>query len=330
MPTPTFRLTLDGEDLTPAVRPRLSSLSLTERRAEAADQLDLVLTDQDGRLALPKTGALIELELGWLGSSMVSKGRFKVDQVAHRGAPDLITIKARSADFTSAFRTRRTGSWRGKPLGQILRDIAGRNGLRPAISEDLEAVELQVLEQSGESDAALLKRLGREHDAVATVKTGVLLFSPVGKGKTASGAALPQFEIRRRDGDQHEYERAERDAYGGVEAAWHDDDSGETKTVTVGKADQTKRLRRTYASQAAARRAASAELKRVGRDKAKFRYSLALGRPDLYPEQKGKVIGFKPEIDAATWMIEQLVHSLTGDGGLTTAIEFEAAPSDTT
>ncbi|MBP6876571.1 MAG: phage late control D family protein [Phenylobacterium sp.] len=305
------------------MRPRLSTLSLTERRDEAADQLDLVITDEDGRMALPKTGAIIELELGWRGGLLVPKGRFKVDQVGHRGAPDTISIKARSADFTAAFRKRRNGSWRGKSLGQVLQEVAGRNGLRPSIAPALAALPLQLVDQSRESDAALLSRLGREHGAVATVKNGSLVFAPIGAGTTASGATLPGFEIRRRDGDQHDYQTAERGSYDGVEASWHDDDSGETNTVSVGGGDNAKRLRRTYASEASARRAATTEQSRIAREKAKFRYALALGRPELYPEQKGKVLGIKPEIEATTWIIDQLVHTL-GEG-LTTSIEFEAA-----
>lgn len=318
-----FRLTLDGVDLTPRFRPRLATLTLTEQRSDQADQLDLVLTDQDGQLAIPRTSAVITLELGWLGSPLISKGAFKVDEVEVAGSPDVISLTARSADFTSGFRRRREGSWRSTTLGAALRELAARQGLSPRIDATLAATPLQVLDQSQESDAALLRRLGREHDAVATVKAGTLIFMPIGAGRTSGGAALPGFVITRRSGDGHRWRRAERDAYSGVEATWHDSDGAERRTALAGDASNAKRLRRTYASEASAKRAAQAELGRVARSKATMSYTLALGRPDLFPELIGQVQGFKPEIDQSRWVIERCVHTLSGDGGLTTALELE-------
>ena len=325
MPTATFRLTLDGQDLTPRFRPRLSTLSLTEQRGDEADQLDLVLTDQDGQLAIPRKGAVILLELGWLGAALTPKGQFRVDEVEASGSPDLISLKARSADFTADFRRRRGGSWRSSTLGAVLQEIASRQGLTAKIDAALAATPLQVLDQSQESDAALLRRLGREHDAVATVKAGALIFTPIGASRTSSGLALPEFVITRKSGDQHRWRRAERDSYSGVEATWHDTDGAERRTVVAGDGANAKRLRRTYASEASAARAAKAELGRVARGEATMSYSLALGRPDLYPELTGRVQGFKPEIDAARWVIERCVHTLSGDGGLTTSLELETA-----
>lgn len=107
------------------IRKRLISLSLSEKRGEAADQLDIVLSDADGRLALPKTGAVLAVQLGWKQGSdvkigVVDKGSLKVDEVAHSGPPDVITIRARSVDFTSDLTTSREKSWHGTTLGAIV------------------------------------------------------------------------------------------------------------------------------------------------------------------------------------------------------------------
>ena len=65
-PQPSYQLTVDGRDITATVDPRLVSLSLTECRGGEADQLDLVLSDADGMLALPPKDALITVKLGWV------------------------------------------------------------------------------------------------------------------------------------------------------------------------------------------------------------------------------------------------------------------------
>jgi phage protein D len=65
--TPTYRLTVEGRDITSAIDARLLSRTLTEGRANQADQLDILLSDHDGQLAIPRKEAEISLELGWDG-----------------------------------------------------------------------------------------------------------------------------------------------------------------------------------------------------------------------------------------------------------------------
>ena len=130
MSAPTYRLRLDGQDITPQINARLISLSLEEARGDTADQLDLVLSDHDGALALPRKGVKIDLAIGF-GQELVDKGRFVVDEVEHSGAPDTITIRARSADLRDSLRVRRDQSWHATTLGDIVKTIAGQRGRVP-------------------------------------------------------------------------------------------------------------------------------------------------------------------------------------------------------
>ncbi len=68
------------------------------------------------------------------------------------------------------------------------------------------------------------------------------------------------------------------------------------------------------ASQANAMRAARAEWEKLQRGVAEFQITLAIGRPELYPEQPTTVRGFKPQIDEADWLLTQVVHDLTNQG----------------
>lgn len=323
---PAFRVTLDGRDLTDRIAPRLLSLTLTENRAGEADQLDLQLTDHDGALALPHRGAEIRLALGWQHSGIVEKGLFRVDEVEHSGAPDAITLRARSADLTADMRLRRERSWDTATLGDIVRTLAGDHGLAPQIAPTLADIAVPHLDQT-ESDIHLLTRLGHLHDAVATIKAGRLLFAPVGQGTTASGAPLPVATLHRRDGDSHRYLTVDRDTYSGVRAYWHDQDGADRKGVLVGGSGNAKRLRDTYPSEAEAMEAARAEWARIQRGAATLSYNLALGRPDLYPEQRVRVLGIKPDLDTTDWLVAKVTHSLAG--GFTTSIEMETANEDT-
>lgn len=322
-PIPAWRVVLDGNDLTDRIAPRLIDLTLTECRGGEADQLHLRIHDHDGRMALPRRGVTLTVAIGWRDTGLIDKGSFRVDEVEHSGAPDIITIRARSADLTQKIRTRRERSWHEVTLGKVLRGLAGEHGLKAQIDAALADIAIPHLDQTGESDVHLLQRLGKQYDAVATVKNGTLLFAPIGSGATASGAPLPQPRITRQSGDGHRWHVADRESYSGVSASWGDKAAAQKKTVTVGNAQNAKRLQHSYSSAAAARQAAQSEWQRIQRGTANFSLRLALGRADLYPEQRVTVEGFKPEIDGTKWLIEKTTHTLTGIGGFTTQVEME-------
>lgn len=337
-----FRLSIDGtdysnpqsiipliEDITASVRPRLISLSLSQKRGGEADQLEIVLDDSDGKLALPAKNRLITLQLGWKAGSdvkpgLVDKGRFTVDEVSWGGPPDQVTIRARSADLTGAFRTRREKSHKDTTLGAVAKKIAAANGLEARVAAELASIPVPILTQHNQSDMAFLRRLGREHDAVATVKDRKLILSPIGKGMTSTGKPLPSITLTRASGDSYRYAEIDRSADAGVEARWHDQDAGERKTVKVGSgAGSPKRLRKVYHNEADAKAAVKAEAGRMKRGAAEFSMKLALGNPALAPETRVKLSGFKPRADARQWIIAEVTHRLDGPGGFMTDVKLE-------
>ncbi|MDR6128061.1 contractile injection system protein, VgrG/Pvc8 family [Sphingomonas sp. SORGH_AS_0438] len=338
---PDYQVTVDGVDITPRLkgkvqppsggrpRPRLVALTLTDKREGQADELTLQIDDSDGAAPLPKIGAAVTVSLGWLQGSdvtpgLVDKGRFIIDEVAHDGAPDVISVTARSADFTGAATIRRERSWAKSTLGAIVSDVAKAHGWKPRCAARLAGIAITAKAQSRESDLAFLRRLGREHDAVATIKAGVLIMSPIGAGETATGRSLPAVTLTRRVGDKHGYRVAKRDDAPGVTAVWHDRGKAKRHEVTAGTADGAKKLARVYTSEAEAKRAAEAERKRAARQAATLDLTLALGRADLYPEQRVIASSFKAEIDATTWLIAEATHEL-GEQGYFTRIKLESA-----
>ena len=325
--TPDFLVTLDGRDLTAIIRPRLISLTLTECRDESADQLDIALDDTDGQLAVPSKGAKIHLHIGWEHSGLVDKGTFTVDEVEHSGAPDTITLRARTANLIDTFRQIEEHSFHDTTLGAIIEVIAFRQQLTAGIAEALRNVNIKHIDQTRESDAAFLRRLGKRYDAVATVKNDTLIFLPASFSQTVSGKPLPTIHITRQSGDGHHYHSAERDSYTGVRVFWQDDKQGLRQSVIAGTAENAKRLRTTYASDTDARTAAVAEWLRIQRGLATFELNLAVGNPALMPQSPIIVSGFKAAIDRVDWLTEKVTHSI-GSGGFTTCIALETKTED--
>lgn len=217
---PAYMLTLDGEDITQNFSDRLIGLTMTDNRGFEADQLDIALDDTDGLVELPPRGASLTLWLGWQGSALVNKGSFTVDEIEHRGAPDTLTIRGRSADFRGSLNSRREQSWHDTTLGVIVEAIAQRNKLTASVADSLKAIAIPHIDQTQESDAAFLSRLAERNGASVSVKAGKLLFLKAGSAMTASGKPIPQMTVERGDGDRHQFAIADREAYTGVTAKW--------------------------------------------------------------------------------------------------------------
>lgn len=313
---PSYKLKVNGQDITPQLSGCLISLTLTDERSSKADQLDITLDDTSGKLAIPPRNAELEVWLG-MGEKLSYKGKFTLDEATHSGPPDIITLRARSADFKGSLKIKREQSWHETTLGELLTTIAQRNGLNPMIGDDHTATVIGHLDQTNESDLNLINRLGEKYDAIATVKNGYLLFTSKGTGKTVSGTTIPTITIDRNECDQHNYTQTDRDSnFTGVQANWHDTDKAELQSYVAGHKGTVKKLRHTYANEQEATTAADKHWLYLQRQGAKLTLNVAKGNPLLYPETPVKVQGFKSDINNTPWITERVVHSLNDNGYL--------------
>lgn len=220
--SPAYKLIIDGLEITALIRGYLISLTLTDCRGFEADQLDINLDDSSGNLAMPERGAVAELWLGWQGEQLIYKGKYTVDEISHAGTPDVLTIRARSADLTSGLNTQRERAWHNTSVASILNTIADEVDLTAVVSKDLAIKAIAHIDQTNESNANFLTRLAEQFDAISTVKDGKLLFTSRAAGTSASGKPLPVVLITRAVGDSHSFNVADRQSYNGVRATYHD------------------------------------------------------------------------------------------------------------
>lgn len=348
-PTPDYQILVNGKDISPKVKTRLMSLRLTDNRGFEADSIEVQLDDADGELAMPPKGATMQVRIGWKGSSLVDKGTYTIDELEHSGPPDAITIRGKSADMRGTLQQSREQSFHQQSVSSIIDVIAARHQLKAKISDNLKMEFIDHIDQANESDANFLSRLAEQFDAIATVKNGNLLFLQAGLAHNASGIALDRVDITRQSGDSHHFGVADRDAYSGVVAYWQNDKAAKRQTVKakkpteakpsdvkvivgekeimVGSNDNVKTLRHTYANKQNAERAARAMWDKLQRGVATFTITLAMGRPELFPELPVSVSGFKPQIDNSDWLLTRVEHNIT-DTGYTTGIELEVKNSE--
>lgn len=317
-----------GEDLSDRVNPRLQSLQLTESREDRADKLELTLQNSDGKLAPLRKGMVLTLALGWLRGSevkvgLVDKGRFTVDEVEKAGPPDVVTLRARSADLGGAYRKRRNKGHRDTTLGAVVSRVAKANGYRASVHASLASKPIAWAEQAGKSDMAFIRHLGKRFDATATVKDRTLLFAPIAGGQTAASTLLPALTLTKRDGNSWRFTASQREEHDGAEAQYHDHHSARRRTVHSGGKKNPKRLKRVYANHADAQAASDAHHRRQQRSTHSFEYTLALGDAALIPERPVVLNGWDSEIDGLRWSIKEANHSFSENEGLTTRITLD-------
>lgn len=324
-PHAIYKLLVNGIDIGTTVQDRLISMTITDNRGLEADSIEIELSDHDGLLEIPPKEAEIEAWIGWSNSGLVYKGKYLVKERSYSGAPDTLSIRATSADLKTTLKQKKERSFDDVTLQDMVQTIATAHDLELKIDAELAQHKVVHLAQN-ESDANLLTRLADEHDAIATIKNGKLLFMPLGKGTTVSGYEFPTFYITRDKGDNHNWS----DVTGGddvsaVQAFYYDATLAKKLEVKYGddSNQNIKTIRHVYQDKQSATLVAKAKLNKLRRSAYSFSYSLAYGESELIPEMTFIFAGLKAEIDEIYWLGTKVVHKFSVDGGYTTDLELE-------
>ena len=304
---------VDGADISALVNERLVSLEITDEAGIVSDGFELVLDDRDFAIAIPPTGATLSIALGYVGEAMVPMGVYSVDEIESGGRANKMTLRGKSADMSASMKSQRKQSWHKTTLGKVLSEIAARNKLKEAVAEEYKKISIDHLDQSYESDIALLTRLAEQYGAVGKPSGGYLVFVKRGASLNAQGQPLPVVAVDlSADGfSSWSCSEQERSYYGSVRAYWNDKrNPKKDNSVTVGKAEPLKLIKTPFKDQASAKAAAQAELERG----ALGRYSLnvsMLGDPLIVAESTVNVTGIKPEC-CGEWVVTSVRHSVPG------------------
>lgn len=321
--TPIWELTIDDVPASAELRNRILDISLTDNRGITADEVKISIDNSDNKLKMPKSGVMVNVKMGFKDEGLIDKGVFRVDTRGASGAPDKITIGAKSADLADSWTVKRTKSFENKTLGDIVKYLASNNNLTAKINADLAAIKIKHIDQTNESDINFLTRLTDDYDAVAMIKNNTLIFCKAGMGMTADGKPIPSVTVKKTECVQWDWSQNDADAFTGVRAQYSVVRKGEKKEVLVGIDERTSTLRKLFKTEAAARKAAESELKKLKRGKAKLTFTLGFGRGDIFPETPVVLEGFDfDEITNQDWICVNAVHTLDGNG-FQTKIECE-------
>lgn len=324
---PTFKITANGNDITSDVSARLVDLTYEDTTDESSDSLQIKLEDTTNTLAAPKQGAILELSLGYAGD-MQRIGAFVVDDVEIDGPPNVVSIQASATPFLSSGQSspmqgRKSRSFDGKTLGEIIQTVAGDSGLSATVDSTLANIAIPHVDQLNESDLNLLLRLARRYGAILKPADGRVVVAKEQGGTTVSGQSvsvtftaemLSAWKVRR---------GGKAKAYSKVRAEVHDFETGETtdveiETPTGGNSSSDDAYFNEvyqYATQADAQAAVSSKAQRIARSEATLDVTMP-GTLSVIAGAKVTLSGVHATADGA-YVAKVVRHTLSKSGWIT-------------
>ena len=318
---------LDGRDISSRFDGRVLYGQIVEEDGDKADQLTLEISNHDGAIAKPQRGAIVEVMLGYDDVGVEKVGSYKVQTVVKIGEAAAFEISGEAADFAKSLKQQKSRSWtKGKTYGDIFNQLAGDNGLTPAVSGEIARIRIdKIVAQTQESDIHLATRLARKLDAICKVAEGRLVVVPRGKGETASGAAMEAIVITPQDleGDFRIADK-DRPKRGKVKAVYYDRQKAERREIEEGEGDDPAyTLPQIFGDEEEAKKAAAARKREFKRAEKAFSGTF---RTSLLGPKAGVVLttdGFGDD-DDQDWTIKRLTREF-GDraGGYVRKFEAE-------
>jgi phage protein D len=313
---PDFSVIINGE--TELVKERVVSIKTTDEAGIMSDSCEIELDNFDDAFPLPRTEAVISVSLGYKETELTKIASYYVKGIVIDGARKTIKIKANAA--SKAMRSQKSRSHEGS-ANEAVADIAAEFGLDPAVSDDVESLDLEDFPQFAESDMNYLTRMSQRVGAVAKPSDGHLIFANDMGAKSASGENLPTKYVDVSEVGEYtcSFRETEEDgAVGTVFANWYDKEKGEYFSVKSGSGNPEYELDEVFSSEKSALAAASAKLKRVVKSNKTFSFSTH-GRPDFFAESPIVLRGFSSKIPT-DWIISRVEHTLSSNG-FTTQVE---------
>ncbi|MGE8069549.1 phage late control D family protein [Pseudomonas sp. NPDC089569] len=315
--TPQVEIYGANEDL---INQRLISWEHIDATGIESDQLTLTL-DLEGLEGLPSLGGKIGLLVGYQGSDLVDKGQFQVTRLTPTLFPLRLSLVASAAPFSTAdatgFQRRRSASHGPTTLGTLFHELTSRHGFSPRVDPKLSLIKIDHIDQSNETDMALLTRLAGKYRAITKPVDELYVLAQPGQAHSLSDKKLPEVVLsvttNNRPGDQAFIsatldETARANSQGCI-TYWSETATGELRAVETG-VEPFKIMRQSFQNEAEARAVGEGEVLKMCRERRKVQISCP-GNPALSAEGVIRLDSSWPDFMRGRWSIDKV--TATGD-----------------
>ncbi|WP_305817505.1 contractile injection system protein, VgrG/Pvc8 family [Photobacterium leiognathi] len=323
---PNVMISANDNDITAQIMDALIDIVITDHSGSQSDQIAIKLHGHKiGQL--PPPDALLRVSLGFNGV-YIQQGTWTVDRIDVAGWPEVVTISGNAAPMkasgNASVQTQRTQAWHNVSFEDVIKTCATRAGLSAIVSAQLASIMFEHIDQSSESDMALITRLARQHSAVSKISQQNWLLVAEGEGKNASGTqSLPVRTVNANMCNDYGYTQQTRNQLSSAVAKYHDEETGKTGSVRHGKGEPAFEILYVYKTKAEAEAAVKSRAKSISSTSKTFNCVTAanLELLNVFAEGHLKAIGWRPEISEVTWRIKTVTKTVTPSSGIT--IKFD-------
>ncbi|MCT4575067.1 MAG: contractile injection system protein, VgrG/Pvc8 family [Alphaproteobacteria bacterium] len=314
---PIYKILANSKDITDRLQGRLLSLAINDEVGLVSDSLSMEIEDRENRFEIPKTGAELEIFIGYKETQLYSMGKFMIDEIELSGPPDKITITGRSAnsnniDDMGSFKAPTNHSWDKCLLSDIISTICQKYNLKDSIDSHFDSLFIEHIDQTDESDLSFIQRLASDYGAIIKIAGGKLLFIEPTKGTFPDGSNLPTVRVDYNDISNYRMRISERGKYEKVVAKYYDMDLAEEQKIEAGEGSPVFSIRETFNDMAKAQKRAESTLK----DNIRGKYSLNVnmqGNPLISAEIRMDILNARKEI-SDIWIVSKCNHTLDSSG----------------
>ena len=300
--------------------PYFHSLTVTDIIGVKSDTFTLTLFYNDSAYAIPTTGVVLEVEIGYEETGLWEVGAYVVDKVnlsksinagtmlaiqaSNVPSSPVVTHRKLQASHNRSFKVKDYGTF-----GKIVDAVMDTANLTARMDGAIRSIAMPLTVQFNESDANFLYRISLFKDVLVKYHDTEVVFEKRDTGKVG------RFEITPDTVSDFSFDIKDRTRFNSLVTQYMDKSKGTTEEFKYGSGEPVKRSERIYPDENAAKEAATALLKELQRKTSEIDFSLP-ANPRIVAEAIIKVSGFPGGFDDSEFVLEQVTHSL-GGGGLT-------------
>jgi len=315
----SWKVFVDGSDMSLAMQPFVISITVQDRDGEASDTCRLEFDDTGGQIELPRDNASVTV---FLEGVKVFDGL--IDTLASRGSRSggrVLAVTAKGFDAKGRVKDGQLWHLDDASLKQALEKAAGKAGLDGIrVDERLADVHREYWSPDGASFLAWGQRLAREYNATFKIRGDRAVFAGRGSNRLAPvratlGHNLISWDIR---------PVTARRRFKTATARWFDRETGkvETREIEVGQehATATNAVRTILADRDQAEENLKARKGQAEREGGEGSVELDLTL-EAQAEAPFILAGTRPGIDGE-YRITSVIHKVTRSQGSTTSLQI--------
>lgn len=187
--TVDWKVLVNGQDMTSAMRPHLLDISVSDKEGSSSDSCGLNFDDTNGQVRLPPAKSRVVVFLQGVkvfeGTSDIPRSK------GSRSAGRTISVSAKGFDAQGKAKEPQTFHADDATLEVFLGKAAGEAGLSLSIDPDLGKIKRDYWAADAESFLHLGRRIADEMHGTFKIRGDKAVLAKRGEGQAPDGAALP-------------------------------------------------------------------------------------------------------------------------------------------